>query len=73
MTDLEERPHWVHVGQWRLGVGQLDGGDAERPHVTPDVIAVVVLLLTGDHLNTEIRDHHQQRTGMFTKSRGKSK
>ena len=40
----------MHVGQRRLGVRQLDGGDAQRPDVTPDVIAVVVLLLTGDHL-----------------------
>lgn len=50
--DLEERLDGVHLGQRRVSVRQLDGGDAQGPNVTAGVVGVVVLLLAGDDLRT---------------------
>ena len=48
--DLEERLDRVHLRQRGVSVRQLDGGDAQGPHVTAGVVGVVVLLLARDHL-----------------------
>lgn len=47
---FEEGSHWVEVGEGRVSISQLDGGDAERPHVTAGVVGGVQLLLTGNYL-----------------------
>lgn len=48
--DLEEGFDWMHLSQRGVSIGQLDGCDAQGPHVTAGVVRVVVLLLTGDDL-----------------------
>lgn len=53
--DLEEGFDWMHLSQWGISVCQLDGRDAERPHITAGVVRVVILLFTGYDLVT--RDH----------------
>lgn len=48
--DLEERLQRREVGHRRLSFGEFDGGDAQRPHVTAHVVAIVGLVLAGDDL-----------------------
>lgn len=43
----------MEVGQGRVSVAQLDGGDAQRPDVAASVVGGVQLLLTGDDLPVE--------------------
>lgn len=50
--DLEEGFNWMHLSQWGISVCQLDGSDAERPHITTSVVGVIILLFTGDDLGT---------------------
>lgn len=45
----------MEVGQGRVSVAQLDGGDAQRPDVAASIVGGVQLLLTSDDL-TESRD-----------------
>lgn len=51
--DFEEGLDGMHLRQWGVSVGQLDGGDAQRPNITAGVVRVVILLLAGDHLCTD--------------------
>lgn len=53
--DLEEGFDWMHLSQRGVSICQLDGGDAERPHVTAGIVGVVILLFTGYDL---ARQHH---------------
>lgn len=57
--DLEERFHWMHLSQWGISICQLDGCDAERPHITAGVVRVVVLLFTGYDLAMKHSADHQ--------------
>lgn len=47
---FEKGSHWMEVGQGRVSVAQLDGGDAQRPDVAASVVSRVQLLLTCDDL-----------------------
>lgn len=59
--DLEEGLDGMHLGQRGVSVGQLDGGDAQRPNITAGVVRVVVLLLAGNDLHTNTQTHkHRQ-------------
>lgn len=50
---FEQGSHWVEVGQGRVPISQLDGGDAERPDVTAGIVGGVQLLLAGYYLWAE--------------------
>lgn len=50
--DLEEGFNWMHLSQRGISVCQLNGCDAERPHITAGVVRVVILLFTGYDLET---------------------
>ena len=47
---LEQGPHRMQFGERRFSFGQLDGGYAQRPDVTPHIVRVFELLLASDHL-----------------------
>lgn len=58
--DLEKGFYWMHLSQRGISVCQLDGCDAERPHIAAGIIGVVVLLFTGYDLETIHRVHFRQ-------------
>lgn len=51
--DLEEGFHWMHLSQRGVSICQLDGRDAQGPHITAGVVRVVVLLLAGNDLTEQ--------------------
>lgn len=61
--DLEEGLDGMHLGQRGVSVGQLDGGDAQRPNITAGVVRVVVLLLAGDDLHTNTQTQAVRGSG----------
>lgn len=62
--DLEEGLDWVHLGQRGVSICQLDGGDAQGPHVAAGVVRVVVLLLAGYDL--PIKQHSERWSHFFS-------
>ena len=45
----------MHFAERRISIGQLDGGDAQRPDITAHVIRVIQLLLASDDLCNSTR------------------
>lgn len=52
----------MEVGQGRVSVAQLDGGDAQRPDVAASVVGGVQLLLTGDDLPVKAETRRPAKT-----------
>ncbi len=48
--DEEEGSHRVHVAERRLGLGHLQGGDAQAPEVRPVVVGGVGVFVAGNDL-----------------------
>lgn len=56
--DFEEGFNRMQLSQRRVSICQLDGCNAERPHITAGIVGVVVLLFTGDDLVTRHDSDH---------------
>jgi len=54
----------MHFTQRRLSVGQLNGGDAERPDITAHVVRVIQLLLASNDLYNAAKSMPKTKTNI---------